>query len=405
MKFNIEQVRKNFPILKTQVNGKPLVYFDNGATTQKPFQVINRISEYYEKQNSNVHRGVHTLSQLATDKFEGARTYVAEFIHAETSSEVIFTKGTSESVNLVATSFRKFVHPGDEVMVSTMEHHSNLLPWMQLGQEKNAKLTVIPVLENGELDLETLKKLIHPKVKILSITHISNVLGTENPIREIVEIAHLRGVPVFVDGAQAIAHTSVDVKKLDCDFYAFSAHKAYGPMGIGVLYGKQEWLEKLPPYQFGGEMIESVRFDEVRYNSLPYKFEAGTPNVAGALGLEEALRFISHFGIENIRQYEEEMLQYATSKLAEIEGLRILGNARKKTAVLSFVIDGVHPYDLGTLLDQMGIAVRTGYHCAQPLIESFGLSGTVRVSLAMYNTKEEIDTFILALKKSIRMLK
>jgi len=405
MKFDAKQLREDFPILKTKVNGMPLVYFDNGATTQKPIQVINRIAKYYEEENSNVHRGVHALSQLATEKFEGARNYVAEFINAKSSKEIIFTKGTTESANLLATVFRTQVNAGDEVMISAMEHHSNLLPWMHLCQEKKAKLLVIPVLENGELDLESLKKLINPKVRLLAITHISNVLGTENPIQEIVKIAHAAKVPVFVDGAQAIAHTVVDVQKLDCDFYAFSAHKAYGPMGTGILFGKSEWLEKLPPYHFGGEMIESVSFDKVVYNSVPYKFEAGTPNVGGVVGMEEALRYISGFGINNIRQYEDELLEYATAKLDEIKGIRILGRAKEKTAVLSFVVDGVHPYDLGTLLDQMGIAVRTGYHCAQPLIESFGLTGTLRVSLAMYNTKEEIDVFISALKKSLNMLK
>jgi len=405
MEFNIQHIRDDFPILKTIVNGKPLVYFDNGATTQKPIQVINRISDYYKKENSNVHRGVHALSQLATEKFEGARNYIAEFINASSSKEIIFTKGTTESVNLLASIFRNQVNEGDEVVISAMEHHSNLVPWQQLCQDRNAKLVIIPVLENGELDMESLKNLINPKVKIVSITHISNVLGTENPIQEIVKIAHAANIPVMVDGAQAIAHTVVDVQKLDCDFYAFSGHKAYGPMGIGVFYGKAEWLDRLPPYQFGGEMIESVQFDKVVYNSVPYKFEAGTPNVAGAVGMEEALQYIQNIGIKNIRDYEDELLEYATNKLDEIEGIKILGRAKKKTAVLSFNIDGIHPYDIGTLLDQMGIAVRTGYHCTQPLIESFGLAGTLRVSLAMYNTKEEIDAFILALKKSINMLK
>jgi cysteine desulfurase / selenocysteine lyase len=405
MEFNVKKIREDFPILTTKVNGKPLVYFDNGATTQKPIQVIKRISKYYEDENSNVHRGVHTLSQLATEKFEGARNYVAQFINAPSSKEIIFTKGTTESVNLLATVFRSHVNAGDTVMISAMEHHSNLVPWQQLCKEKKAKIVVIPVLENGELDMEGLKKLINPKVKMLAITHISNVLGTENPIEEIVKIAHAANIPVFVDGAQAIAHTVVDVQKLDCDFYAFSAHKAYGPMGTGVLFGKSEWLEKLPPYQFGGEMIESVQFDKVVYNSIPYKFEAGTPNVAGVVGMEEALRYISGLSIKKIRQYEDELIEYATAKINEIEGVRIIGRAKEKTAVLSFVVDGVHPYDLGTLLDQLGIAVRTGYHCAQPLIESFGLTGTLRVSLAMYNTIDEVDVFILALIKSINMLK
>jgi cysteine desulfurase/selenocysteine lyase len=405
MKFNVQQIRNDFPILKTNINGKPLVYFDNGASTQKPIQVINRIVKYYKEENSNVHRGVHALSLLATEKFEGARNYIAQFINAKSSKEIIFTKGTTDSVNLLAMVFRSQVEAGDEVMISAMEHHSNLLPWMQLCEEKRAKLVVVPVLENGELDLESLKKLVNLKVKILAITHISNVLGTENPIREIIRIAHSANIPVFIDGAQAIAHTIIDVQQLDCDFYAFSAHKAYGPMGAGVLFGKVEWFEKLPPYQFGGEMIESVKFDKVVYNAIPYKYEAGTPNVAGVVGMEEALRYISGLGIKNIRKHEDELLKYATAKLNEIEGIKILGNAKEKTAVLSFVVDDVHPYDLGTLLDQMGIAVRTGYHCAQPLIEFFGLTGTIRVSLAIYNTIEEIDSFISALKKSLNMLK
>lgn len=405
MEFNIENIRNDFPILKTIVNGKPLIYFDNGATTQKPIQVINRISSYYKEENSNVHRGVHTLSQIATDKFEGARQAVKQFINAPRSAEIIFTKGTTESVNLVAAAFHSLVCAGDEIMISAMEHHSNLVPWQQLCHNKNAKLVVIPVLENGVLDMESLKKLINPKVQLLAIAHISNVLGTENPIQEIVKIAHAVNVPVLVDGAQAIAHTPVDVQQLDCDFYAFSAHKAYGPMGTGVLFGKTEWLQKLPPYQFGGEMIESVHFDKVVYNALPFKFEAGTPDVAGVLGMEEALRYISDIGLENIRNHEDELLEYATTKLDEIEGLRILGRAKVKTAVLSIVVRDVHPYDLGTLLDQMGIAIRTGYHCAQPLIESFGLTGTLRVSLAMYNSIDEIDVFISALKKSLGMLK
>ncbi|MCB2206974.1 MAG: cysteine desulfurase [Bacteroidetes bacterium] len=405
MLYDIEQIRKEFPILKQTVNGKPLVYLDNAATTQKPDQVINRMVAYYENENSNVHRGVHHLSQLATDAYESARKYIANYIHASDPKEIIFTRGTTESINLIANAFETFVNEGDEIVISSMEHHSNLVPWQQLCVRTGAGLIVIPVNEEGELDTDQFKSALNERTRIVALTHISNVLGTINPVKEITQLAHEMEIPVLIDGAQAMAHIPVDVQDIDCDFYTFSGHKAYAPMGIGALYGKSEWLEKLPPYQFGGEMIESVHFDATTFNDLPYKFEAGTPNVAGALGLEAAIRYIDKHGIENIRKYEDELLAFATSQLNLIEDLQIIGTAAQKTAVISFIVDGVHAYDIGTLLDKMGIAIRTGNHCAQPLVDSYGLTGTIRMSLAMYNTKKEIDIFIDALKKVLGMLR
>ncbi len=405
MLYDIEQIRKDFPILAQTVNGKPLVYLDNAATTQKPVQVINRIVAYYKTENSNVHRGVHHLSQLATDAYETARKYIANYIRASDPKEVIFTRGTTESVNLIANAFETFVNEGDEIVITSMEHHSNLVPWQQLCIRTGAGLIVIPVNEDGELDTEQFKKALNENTRLVALAHISNVLGTINPVKEITRIAHEMDIPVLIDGAQAIAHIPVDVKEIDCDFYTFSGHKAYAPMGIGVLYGKREWLDKLPPYQYGGEMIESVHFNATTFNELPYKFEAGTPNVAGALGLEAAIRYLENHGIENIRTYEDEMLVYAAAQLNNIDGVKIIGTSAAKTAVISFIVDGVHSYDIGTLLDKMGIAIRTGNHCAQPLVESFGLTGTVRMSIAMYNTKEEIDIFIEGLKKVLSMLR
>jgi cysteine desulfurase/selenocysteine lyase len=405
MSFDIEKIRKDFPILNKKVHGKQLVYFDNAATTQKPVQVIEKIRNYYENENSNVHRGVHLLSQIATEEFENARKFIAGFINAESPNEIIFTRGTTESVNFLATIIQDLVNEGDEVVVSAMEHHSNLVPWQQLCKKKNAILKIIPVNGKGELEMEEVKNRVGSTTKIVAVAHISNVLGTINPVKEIAEIAHKNGAFIFVDGAQATAHTDVDVKDLDCDFYAMSAHKAYGPMGIGILYGKEMWLEKLPPYQFGGEMVDQVGFDETSFNDLPFKFEAGTPNVAGALGMAEALKYIDSVGINKIQKYEDELLEYATKEVSKIEGVKIIGTAKNKTAVLSLVVEGIHPYDLGTLLDQMGIAIRTGHHCAQPLIDFYKLPGTLRASFAIYNTKEEVDIFVAALKKSIQMLK
>lgn len=404
MDFPVNQLRNDFPILSTQVHGKPLVYFDNGATTQKPRQVIDRLVQYYETENSNVHRGAHHLSNLATVSFEGARNFIAQYINALKTEEVIFTRGTTDSINLVASSFHSFIQKGDEVLITAMEHHSNLVPWQQLCKNKEAHLCVIPVLEDGMLDMPVARKMLSPKVKILAFTHISNVLGTINPVKELVVEAHRYNIPVLIDGAQAIAHVQVDVQELDCEFYAFSAHKAYGPMGTGILYGKSEWLNKLPPCQFGGEMIDQVSFDKTIFNKLPYKFEAGTPNVADVLGMETALRYLDTLGIKNIQQHEDGLLEHATSSLLEIPGIKIIGRAKQKTAVISFIVEGIHPYDLGTLLDQMGIAVRTGNHCAQPLVESLGLNGTIRVSFGLYNTLSEVDYFIDSLKRAINML-
>lgn len=405
MIFDVKQIRKAFPVLEQKVNGKRLVYFDNAATTQKPLRVIHRVSRYYEEENSNVHRGVHHLSQVATDKFEQARRFVADYIHAQSVGEIIFTRGTTESINAVATVFSHLVNTGDEILVTAMEHHSNLVPWQQLCTRQKASLKVIPVNKKGELDIDQLGKMLTAKTKMLALAHVSNVLGTVNPVKEIVNLAHKKNIPVTIDGAQSIAHLPVDVSDMDCDFYAFSAHKAYGPMGIGVLYGKEKWLNQLPPYQFGGEMVDQVTLDKTTFNVLPYKFEAGTPNVAGALGMEAALRFIRETGIDQIRKHEDEVLGYATKQLSSINGMQLIGKAKDKTAVLSFVVNGLHPYDLGTLLDQMGVAVRTGYHCAQPVVESFGLTGTLRASFGLYNTLEEVDIFVDALKRSINMLK
>lgn len=382
-----------------------MIYFDNAATTQKPVQVIDRIKNYYETENSNVHRGVHSLSRVATEEFENARKYIAGFINANKSNEIIFTKGTTESVNFLATIFQDLVLEGDEVVISAMEHHSNLVPWQQLCKRRKATLKIIPVNQKGELETDSLRNLITPKTKMVAIAHISNVLGTINPVKEIGEIAHENGAFIFVDGAQATAHIDVDVKDLDCDFYAISAHKAYGPMGIGILYGKEIWLEKLPPYQFGGEMVDHVAFEETSFNDLPYKFEAGTPNVAGALGMAEALKYIENIGLKKIQKYEDQLLDYATDQILKINGVRIIGTAKQKTAVLSFLVEEIHPFDLGTLLDQMGIAIRTGHHCAQPLIDLLGVPGTIRASFAVYNTQAEVDIFIEALRKAITMLK
>lgn len=404
MAFNIDQIRSDFPILNQKVNGKPLIYFDNAATTQKPLPVIQRLTDYYLKENSNVHRGVHHLSQVATEIYENARNYVAEYIHAEESDEIVFTRGTTESINLLSRALVPWIEANDEILISAMEHHSNLVPWQQLCAERKAKLKIIPLNEDGSLDMNFLEKMLNPQVKLLAITHISNVLGTINPVEEIIRIAHEKGVPVLLDGAQGIAHSPVDVKASGVDFYTFSGHKIYAPMGIGVLYGRKTWLRRLPPYQFGGEMIDQVSFDRTTFNQLPYKYEAGTPNVSGALGLEAALRYISEIGIDKIINYEEKLLTRATEKLEEIEGMRIIGRAKNKAAVLSFVVNGIHPYDLGTLLDQMGVAVRTGHHCAQPLIDMLGIPGTVRASFALYNTPEEVDVFAEAVKKAVAML-
>ncbi len=403
--MDIRRIRKDFPILDQQVNGKALVYFDNAATTQKPLPVIQRISDYYLKENSNVHRGVHHLSQMATEAYENARRYVAQFLNAAESKEIIFTRGTTESINLLATVMRSWILPGDEIVITGMEHHSNLVPWQQLCTDGKIKLKVLPVNLDGTLDLDFLEKMLTPQVKLLALAHISNVLGTVNPVKEIVDMAHKKGVPVLLDGAQGIAHANVDVQDLGVDFYAFSGHKIYAPMGIGVLYGRFTWLRRLPPYQFGGEMIDRVSFEKTTFNELPYKYEAGTPNVAGALGLEAALRYVSGLGLEAVFEHEHQLLQHAVEKLQQIDGIRFIGHAENKAAVISFLINGTHPYDVGMLLDQMGIAVRTGHHCAEPLMDFYGIPGTVRASFALYNTFEEVDTFADALEKAVKMLR
>ncbi|MFZ4400108.1 MAG: aminotransferase class V-fold PLP-dependent enzyme [Bacteroidales bacterium] len=398
--LNINTIRADFPILRQQVYGNPLVYFDNGATTQKPQCVIEAIDKYYSEENSNIHRGVHFMSQKATMAFENARETVRKFINAKHAHEIIFTKGTTESINLLASSFgKKYIGKGDEVMISAMEHHSNIVPWQMVCEEKAAILKVIPFHENGELDLEAFENLISERTKIISITHVSNALGTINPIKEIIKKAHEHSIPVMIDGAQGIAHSNVDVKDLDCEFYCFSGHKIYAPMGIGVLYGKEEWLNALPPYQGGGEMIQTVSFEKTTYNELPYKFEAGTPNVGGVLGLGAALQYVEALGMDKIAAYENELLDYATNELLKIEGIRIIGTATQKAAVLSFLIDSIHPYDAGTIIDRFGVAVRTGHHCAQPVMDFLEIPGTIRASFAFYNTKEEIDVLIKAILK------
>ena len=398
--FDGERVRRDFPILNQKVRGKNLVYLDNAATSQKPQAVIDAITRYYQSGNANIHRGVHFLSEHATEEHEAARQAVRQFINAARMEELIFVRGTTEAINLVAQTYgRAHVGAGDEVLISAMEHHSNIVPWQILCEHQGAKLRVIPINDHGELLLDEFEKLIGPRTKIIAIAHVSNALGTINPIREIVQIAHAHNVPVVVDGAQAVPHIKVDVQNLDCDFYAFSGHKMYGPMGIGVLYGKYKLLEAMPPYQGGGDMIRSVTFEKTQYNTLPYKFEAGTPDVAGAIGLGAAIKYLNSVGIENVAAHEHEVLEYATQALSKLPGIRIIGNAKDKAAVLSFVMDGVHPHDIGTILDQQGIAVRTGHHCAQPIMQRFGIPATVRASFALYNTKAEVDALLVGIKK------
>ncbi|MCD6091472.1 MAG: cysteine desulfurase [Bacteroidales bacterium] len=404
MGINQNQFIAQFPILKQQINKYPLVYFDNAATTQKPQMVIDRISNYYTNFNSNIHRGVHHLSQKATDAYEKARISVKDFIHATSSKEIIFTKGTTDSINLLAFSFGEtFLKEGDEIIVSELEHHSNIVPWQMLCERKKAKLRVIPVNDEGDLLLNEYSKLLNERTRLVAVGHVSNALGTLNPVKKIIDLAHKNKSLVLIDGAQAIAHISVNVQDLDCDFYAFSSHKMYGPMGIGVLFGKKNLLEQLQPYQGGGEMIASVSFEKTTYNELPFKFEAGTPNVADVLGLEAAIEFIQKEGIENLAVLEEEVLNYATSEFQKIDRIQIIGKAKNKVGVLSFLIDGIHPYDVGTILDQMGIAVRTGNHCAEPIMKRMGIRGTIRASFSAYNTKEEIDRFVQAIHKTIEM--
>ena len=402
--FDVQKVRADFPILSQKVNGKPLVYFDNGATSQKPQVVIDAISKYYSEINANIHRGVHTLSQLATDAYEVSRNTIQNHLNAKHNHEIIFTSGTTFGINLVANGFASLLKAGDEVMVSALEHHSNIVPWQFLCEKTGAKLVVIPMNEKGELIISEFDKLLSEKTKIVTLNHISNALGTVNPIEYIIKKAHGVGAAVLIDGAQATPHLRPDVQALDCDFYVFSGHKVCGPTGVGILYGKEEWLRKLPPYQGGGEMIAEVTFEKTTYADLPHKFEAGTPNIAGGIVLGTAIDYMNAIGFDNIAAYEQELLDYGTKRLLEIEGLTIYGTSENKASVISFNIDGIHPYDIGTIIDKLGIAVRTGHHCAQPIMSFFNIPGTIRASFAFYNTKEEIDIFVEAVKKAQMML-
>jgi cysteine desulfurase/selenocysteine lyase len=402
--LDIQAIRADFPILNQQVNGKPLVYFDNAATSQKPKVVIDAIMKYYAEINSNIHRGVHYLSQKATDAYEQSRQKIQKHLNAKHDYEVIFTSGTTHGINIVASGFAKFVKEGDEVMVSAMEHHSNIVPWQMLCERTGANLVVIPMNDKGELIMDEFDRLLTERTKIVAVNHISNALGTVNPIKYIIKKAHETGAAVLIDGAQAAPHLKPDVQELDCDFYTFSGHKACGPTGSGVLYGKEEWLNKLPPYQGGGEMIKEVTFAKTTYADLPHKFEAGTPGIASGIVLGTAIDYLDSVGFANIIQYEQELLDYGTERLLEVEGLRIVGTAANKASVISFLVEGTHPYDIGAIVDKMGIAIRTGNHCTQPVMDFFGIPGTARASFAFYNTKEEIDILVEAVKKAQRML-
>lgn len=398
-------MKQQFPILSQKVNGKDLIYFDNAATSQKPLSVIKKIEEYYQETNSNIHRGAHFLANKATEEYEAAREYTAKFLGAEKSCLINFVRGTTEAINLVAYAFGdKFIGKDDEIIISELEHHSNIVPWQMLCERTGAKLKVIPINEAGELIYEEYFKLLSPKTKLVSVTYVSNALGTINDVETIIKKAHEVGAKVFLDGAQAAPHIKVNVQKLDCDFFAFSAHKVYGPTGIGVLYGKEDVLNAMNPFHGGGEMIETVTFEKTTYNKLPYKFEAGTPNICGVIAMGEALKFVDKVGIENIAKHENDLLEYATEKMQAIEGMKFYGTSKNKSGVVSFLIDGVHPYDLGVLLDKQGIAIRTGHHCTQPLMNKLQIEGTCRISFAIYNTKEEIDVFIKALNRAVMML-
>ncbi len=403
--FKTEEIRAQFPILQRKVNGKNLVYFDNGATAQKPQLVIDSITKYYSYENANIHRGVHLLSQEATNAYENARNTIQSYIHAAESCEIIFTKGTTDSINLVAFSLGETLHSGDEILISYMEHHSNIVPWQMLCERKGLTLKVIPIHENGELNLEEFEKLLSEKTKLLSITHVSNTLGTINPVEELIKKAHAVGAKVLIDGAQSIQHFPIDVQALDCDFFAFGGHKVYGPTGVGILYGKKQILESLPPYQGGGDMIAKVSFAKTTYNELPHKFEAGTPHISGGISLGKAFEFMQQLNIQEVIEYEHSLLVYAEEVLSTFKDVRIIGNASNKASVVSFIVDNIHPFDIGTLLDKQGIAVRTGHHCTQPLMDFYQIPGTIRASFALYNTKAEIDLFAEALVRAIQMLK
>ncbi|MCW2120486.1 aminotransferase class V-fold PLP-dependent enzyme [Flavobacterium sp. 7A] len=402
--LDIQKIRSDFPILSQKVNGKPLVYFDNGATSQKPQVVIDAIAQYYQEINANIHRGVHTLSQLATDAYEESRSKIQNHINAKHSHEVLFTSGTTFGINLITNGFASILKPGDEVLVSSIEHHSNIVPWQMLCEKTGATLKVIPMNEAGELIMSEYDALLSDKTKIVTVNHISNALGTINPIEYMIQKAHEVGAAILIDGAQAVPHLKPDVQALDCDFYVFSGHKMCGPTGTGILYGKEAWLNKLPPYQGGGEMIKEVSFEKTTYAELPHKFEAGTPNIAGGIVLGTAIDYMNEVGFDNIQEQELALLEYGTEKLLEIEGLRIFGTSENKTSVISFNIEGIHPYDIGTIIDKLGIAVRTGHHCAQPIMSYYGIPGTIRASFSFYNTKEEIDILVAAIKKAQIML-
>jgi len=404
--IDIEKIRTQFPVLHQKVNGKPLIYFDNAATNQKPQQVIDALVSYYQGYNANIHRGIHTLAEKATKAYEETRHSMQKFINAKHIEEIIFTRGVTESINLVASSYgRAFLKEGDEVIISGLEHHSNIVPWQIICEEKKAKLKVIPITEIGEIDLEPYRKLLSSKTKVVAVNHASNSLGTINPIKEIIKLAHEVGAVVLIDGAQAAAHLEIDVQDLDCDFYCISSHKMYGPTGTGILYGKKHLLEKMPPYMGGGEMIKEVTFAKTTYNDLPYKFEAGTPNIADVIALNEAVNFISTLGKEQIAEHESELLDYAAEKLAAIPGVKLIGTAKEKVAVQSFIVEGIHPFDIGQMLDARGIAVRTGHHCTQPLMDRFGIEGTVRASFSVYNTKTEIDELVEGVKRIVNFMK
>ncbi len=398
--FDVNKIRADFPILRQKVHGKPLVYLDNAATTQKPRAVIEAITRYYESDNANIHRGVHFLSEHATEEHEAARRTVQQFLNARSASEIIFVRGATEAINLVAQSYgRKHIGPGDEVLITGMEHHSNIVPWQLLCNDKDARLCASPIDDNGELLLDEFENLLGPRTKFVAVTHVSNALGTVNPVRKIIELSHRRNIPVLVDGAQAVPHLKVDVQELGCDFYVFSGHKLYGPTGIGVLYGKAGFLDAMPPYQGGGDMLASVPFEKTTYNKVPYKFEAGTPDIAGAIGLGAAIRYVTELGLDRIAAHEHDLLHYATNALSAMPGLRIVGTAKEKAGVLSFVYDGVHPHDIGTILDQEGIAIRTGHHCSQPVMQRFNIPATARASFALYNTREEVDALVRGIEK------
>lgn len=402
--YDVMRVREDFPILSREIYGKPLVYLDNGATTQKPRQVVEAIVDEYYNVNANVHRGVHFLSQQATDLHEASREVVRRFLNAHSTNEILFTRGTTEGINLLAFSFgESMVKEGEEIVVSAMEHHSNIVPWQMMCERKGAHLRVIPMTDSGELEMEALEALLNERTRIVCCTQVSNVLGTVNPIAEVVKIAHRRGIPVLVDGAQSVPHMKVDVQELDCDFFAFSGHKVYGPTGVGVLYGKEEWLEKLPPYQGGGEMIKNVSFEKTTYNELPYKFEAGTPDYVATHALAKALEYVEQLGMKNIEQYERDLTRYALERMQQIEGMHIYGMAKERDAVISFQVGDIHHLDMGTLLDRLGIAVRTGHHCAEPLMRRLGIEGTVRASFGLYNTKDEVDALVAGIEKVRRM--